>query len=281
MTEISAIIPTHLRPDLLADAIASVAAQTMPVAELLVVDDADDGATRAVVAAAAQRDTIPIRYLYNPDGGVCHSRNLGAQAATTRWVGLLDDDDVWRPTFTARLLDALQRSGAQLAIGGIVRHEAGRPPRPRQQLTGLTPADVLRAPGSMTGSNFIVDRSALLAVAGFDPAMTVFNDWDLFVRLIDHGIKYVVDAAPLADWQDHSGERIATFSVRRADGLDRFVDRYRDRLAPTLVRDFTTTALGIRRQHATHWLDRLGWSIRLAQAHGSLSALKRLADRLR
>lgn len=278
MPDITAIIPTHLRPHLLAEAVACVAAQRLAPSELIVVDDADDARARQVVAQAAA--PFPIRYLANPHAGACRSRNLGTEAATTPLIAFLDDDDLWRPDFLARLRTRMADTGAALAVSGLVRHEAGQPPRSRVQMSGLGTATVLRQVGSFTGSNFLIRRDAFLAVGGFDPAMTVFNDWDLFVRLIDRGTDYAVVEDALAEWREHEGERIATPSLRRADGLEHFIARYRDRLAPDLVRDFRTTALGIRRAHARTVGSRLLLSARLALAHGPLGAPRRIARRL-
>ncbi|MEN2747239.1 glycosyltransferase family A protein [Sphingomonas sp. T9W2] len=279
MQAVSVVIPTHLRSHLLRESIASVAAQTLQPVELLVVDDANDPATQAVVAEADARLPFAVRYIANETGGVCHSRNKGAQAATGRWIGFLDDDDLWHPPFLERLVGLGEKKRVGLVLGGLLHHEDEHTVKPRAQLTGLTPDTALRQNGSMTGSNFVIDRDAYFRVGGFDPAVTVFNDWDFFVRLLDAGVNYAVDPEPLAEWRFHPGDRIATPSLRRAAGIGFFLDRHGKRMSPQVWRDLETTMLGIRRLHTKSRFEKLKLSVQLIRAHGPLRYAKRILRR--
>jgi glycosyltransferase involved in cell wall biosynthesis len=279
MQAVSVVIPTHLRSHLLRESIASVAAQTLQPVELLVVDDAKDPATQAVVAEADAQFPFAVRYIANETGGVCHSRNKGAEAATGRWVGFLDDDDLWHPPFLERLVGLAEQQRVELALGGLLHHEDEHTVTPRAQLTGLTPDTALRQNGSMTGSNFVIDRDAYFRVGGFDPAVTVFNDWDFFVRLLDAGVTYAVDPEPLAEWRFHPGDRIATPSLRRAAGIGFFLDRHGKRMSQQVWRDLETTMLGIRRIHTKSRFEKLKLSAQLIRAHGPLRYAKRILRR--
>lgn len=279
MQAVSVVIPTHLRSHLLRESIASVAAQTLQPVELLVVDDANDPATQAVVAEADARLPFAVRYIANEAGGVCHSRNKGAEAATGRWIGFLDDDDLWHPPFLERLVGLAEQQRVELALGGLLHHEDEHTVTPRAQLTGLTPDTALRQNGSMTGSNFVIDRDAYFRVGGFDPAVTVFNDWDFFVRLLDAGVTYGVDPEPLAEWRFHPGDRIATPSLRRAAGIGFFLDRHGKRMSRVVWRDLETTMLGIRRIHTKSRFEKLKLSVQLIRAHGPLRYAKRILRR--
>lgn len=279
MQAVSVVIPTHLRSHLLRESIASVAAQTLQPIELLVVDDANDPATQAVVAEADARLPFAVRYIANEAGGVCHSRNKGAEAATGRWIGFLDDDDLWHPPFLERLVGLAEQQRVELALGGLLHHEDEHTVTPRAQLTGLTPDTALLQNGSMTGSNFVIDRDAYFRVGGFDPAVTVFNDWDFFVRLLDAGVTYAVDPEPLAEWRFHPGDRIATPSLRRAAGIGFFLDRHGKRMSRVVWRDLETTMLGIRRIHTKSRFEKLKLSVQLIRAHGPLRYAKRILRR--
>lgn len=279
MQAVSVVIPTHLRSHLLRESIASVAAQTLQPTELLVVDDANDPATQAVVADAEARLPFAVRYVPNDAGGVCHSRNKGAQAATGQWVGFLDDDDLWHPPFLERLVGLGEQKRVGLVISGLLHHEDEHGVKPRAQLTGLTADTALLQNGSMTGSNFVIDRAAYARVGGFDPAVTVFNDWDFFVRLLDAGVTYAVDPEPLAEWRFHPGDRIATPSLRRAAGIGFFLDRHGKRMSKQVWRDLETTMLGIRRIHTKSRFEKLILSAQLVRAHGPVRYLKRILHR--
>ncbi|MCC2979788.1 glycosyltransferase family 2 protein [Sphingomonas sp. IC4-52] len=277
--KISVVIPTHRRADLLSRAVESVLAQARPAHEIIIVDDADESATRMVAERVAASSAVPIRYIRNSAcPGACGSRNLGAFVSAGDWIAFLDDDDDWMPDFLEQLASPAS-AGTPLVLSGLVRHEAGHAPVVRASPEGLTAATVLAHRSSMTGSNFLIRADLFCAVRGFDPEMTVFNDWDLFIRLIKHGATYAVVPAPLAHWREHTGERIATPSLRRADGIARFMDRHGRGLPRAMRRELRTTILGIRRAHADARWRYLELSVALALAHGPREAFARLLAR--
>ena len=118
------VIPTYGRPEFLAEAIASVTAQTFADFECVVVDD-----------ASPEPATLPpdprlrlIRREHN--GGPPAARNTGIDAARGTYVAFLDDDDVWRPE---RLADARGRPRASSGGDMLASHTRARgtPPRGR------------------------------------------------------------------------------------------------------------------------------------------------------
>lgn len=93
--EVSVVIPTRFRPELVTRAVRGVLAQTMADLEVVVVVDGPDDATVAALAALADPR---VRVLVQPaKGGAPHARNVGARAARGRWTAMLDDDDEWLP----------------------------------------------------------------------------------------------------------------------------------------------------------------------------------------
>jgi glycosyltransferase involved in cell wall biosynthesis len=90
--EISVIIPTYNRYELLKRALTSVYAQTFLPAEVIVVDDGSTDNTKAI-----QKDFPQICYIYKKNGGVSSARNVGVQHATSPWIAFLDSDDEWLP----------------------------------------------------------------------------------------------------------------------------------------------------------------------------------------
>lgn len=98
---VSAIIPTHNRATLLAEALASVYAQEGKGEEfdleVIVVDDASSDATPEVVKR------FDARYLrFDSNRGLSAARNAGIAASTG--ASFLDDDDLWTPRRLRTLL---------------------------------------------------------------------------------------------------------------------------------------------------------------------------------
>lgn len=103
--QISVVIPTHNRADLLRGAIASVLDQTRPAHEIIVVDDGSTDSTCDVVRSYGP----PIVLLTQDHLRAAAARNHGVAHASGEWVAFLDSDDVWKPTKLERQLEYLDR----------------------------------------------------------------------------------------------------------------------------------------------------------------------------
>ena len=90
---ISVIIPTHNRCELLRRALLSVFAQTLLPTEVVVIDDGSTDNTATMI-----RTEFPaVSYYYQENSGVSSARNLGIQHTTGDWLAFLDSDDEWLP----------------------------------------------------------------------------------------------------------------------------------------------------------------------------------------
>jgi glycosyltransferase involved in cell wall biosynthesis len=89
---ISVVIPALNAESFIGEAIASVHAQTMQVAEIIVVDN---GCTDCTPQIAAE---LGARILERKDhAGISPARNKGITGSTEPWIALLDADDLWDP----------------------------------------------------------------------------------------------------------------------------------------------------------------------------------------
>jgi len=93
---VSAVIPCYRCAATIGRAVASVAAQTLRPAELILVDDGSgDGTPDTLHALAAQYGNW-IRIIALPvNGGAADARNAGWAAATQPYLAFLDADDAW------------------------------------------------------------------------------------------------------------------------------------------------------------------------------------------
>src|SRR5688572_22954462 len=108
---VTAVVPTHRRPETLRQTLLSVAGQRNVDVEIIVVDDADDPRTREVVATAVPDARVKV-IDNRASGSAASSRNLGLAHASGRWVAFCDDDDLWAPDKISLQLEELRRTGA-------------------------------------------------------------------------------------------------------------------------------------------------------------------------
>jgi len=110
--KVSAIIVTYNRLKFIRRAIDSVLAQTIPVDEIIVVDD---GSTDGTAAAIGEWFGPAVKVVRQENGGVGVARRTGVLEATGDWIAFLDSDDEWVPNRTERFLEAARRVPAEVA----------------------------------------------------------------------------------------------------------------------------------------------------------------------
>jgi len=163
--KIAAVIPVRNRPDLLRQAVHSVQAQTIPVDEIIVVDDASVDETVAVALSMARTDSR-IRIIALPERrmvGAAH--NIAWRSTDADWIAFLDSDDKWLPEKTARQIPLLSGSEVVACFTGLKNKddESIYLPPDNVSLFELRRRNILHTP-----STCIVKRAALAAVGGFD-----------------------------------------------------------------------------------------------------------------
>ncbi|MHC4593037.1 MAG: glycosyltransferase family 2 protein, partial [Planctomycetota bacterium] len=98
---VTVVIPTHNRAQLLAQALASVQAQTYRPIELIVVDDGSTDDTPDLMQGWAQECSgdkqFELRYLAQPNRGAPTARNRGLIESRGEYIQFMDSDDLLHP----------------------------------------------------------------------------------------------------------------------------------------------------------------------------------------
>lgn len=106
--KISVVIPTHNRPGLLEEAVASVVQQTHADWELVIVDDGSTPPVSPASFSVSGGERLKLLRHETPHG-VARAKNAGIMAATGEVVTLLDDDDLFHADALATIRDAFER----------------------------------------------------------------------------------------------------------------------------------------------------------------------------
>ncbi len=117
--DISVVIPTRNRPDRVRNALSSLAQQTLPPAEVIVVDASDEG-LYGLGALAKDFPTLPLISLSSRPS-VCIQRNKGIEAATSDWIFLCDDDIELPQDHFQQLADHVANHPRCSAVAGRLR----------------------------------------------------------------------------------------------------------------------------------------------------------------
>lgn len=207
---VSVCIPTRNRAAMLCDALASVLAEPLDDLEIVVVDDASDDDTRAVVLDFGDGR---IGYRRHPQRvGIARNRNACLEAARGRYLAWLDDDDAYLPGGLARQVAVLEREpDVVLAHGAFeVVDGDGRPQPPWERpFDEDTVEPGARAFRELLLSNYIgaptvVVRAAAQRSAGpyVEELGDRGEDWDAWLRIALRG-DLAYSATPVATYRCH------------------------------------------------------------------------------
>ncbi|ARK11965.1 glycosyltransferase family 2 protein [Fibrivirga algicola] len=152
---ITVVVPTCRRPALLRNCLQALAQQKLTPSqfEVIVVDQANDRTTAALVREVARQTGLYARYLSQPEEiGLAAAYNRGWRAAQSLFVVFTQDDCLPQPLWLTTALPLFHK-GAQ-AIIGRVEHRL-----PKKPLTGTVMA------------NLFCRRALLEQVSGFDESI--------------------------------------------------------------------------------------------------------------
>jgi glycosyltransferase involved in cell wall biosynthesis len=181
---ISTIIPTLNRPDMLVRAVKSVAGQTYPNLEIIIVDDGSQYNIQDLIKK--EFETISYRVLKNTRRpGASGARNTGFYASNGEYIAFLDDDDEWLPEKIQKQLHALQQSSETVGIVctyDIRIHGDAKILRTRH-LEGNVYHALCREHIAGNTSNPLIKRYVFEDSGLFDEIMPAAQDTDLWLRI--------------------------------------------------------------------------------------------------
>ena len=193
---VSIVIPAFRMDDYIGETLQSIADQSYTNWELIVVEDASQGKTEAIVKQFEQEHPSH-RVIYRrneKNGGPSHSRNVAFLEASGEFIALLDADDRWLPTHLAASLEALQQENADLAYSTVVLIEDKS-----ELLLGLWGPDhqeLIEFPHGLFTRSFITPsatvfrRSVLESVGLWTVSLRLCEDLDFWLRCLAKGKKF-------------------------------------------------------------------------------------------
>jgi glycosyltransferase involved in cell wall biosynthesis len=203
--DVSVVIPTRGRLDLLSCAVGTALGQQGVEVDVIVVDDASPDTTAAWVANRKDPRLRLVRHA--TQRGVSAARNSGVREARGTWVAFLDDDDMWAPDKLMSQLSAATAAGRGWVYTGEVHVDerlsllgGGPPLPPAEAMAMLSSYNTLPA----GGSNVVVRADLLVAVGPFDVSLRRTEDWDMWIRLARTGPPAWV-CRPLLAYRHHRG----------------------------------------------------------------------------
>ncbi len=289
--KISVVVRTSNRPELLAEALASLATQSYRRVEVILVND---GGEPPQVA-----DEFPfplVRVDHQTPRGRAAAAQAGIDAASGDAIAFLDDDDLAYSEHLAMLAGAFRGAGVRVAYtdATVAVYELGASGwtcrERRLPYSRDFDADLLALDNYIPFNTVLIERALLSEIGPLDLDLPIFEDWDLLIRLSSRVPFHHIPLAT-AEYRHFRGAAHHAFGERpreRADFLAvkaRVLAKHAERIAPErLARAVATLrdeqvqiaeAFAERRRAATELSARLADSNRdlaeLAARHGALA----------
>lgn len=237
---ISVILPFSGESVWLREAIASIRNQSLREWELLLIANEAGPNAMAIANEHATHDTR-IRIITTHRKGIAPALNLGIEKANAHYIARMDDDDIAHPDRLQRQYQRLKDSVMPTALSCRVDAVPGYEPlRGMQEYmswqNGLTDADahyLNRFIDAPIVHPTLFCRRDLFSQYGFYSSGEVPEDYELWLRWMEAGVRFEKVPENLLAWRDH-GMRLsrthahydkATFQAVRMKYLHRWLEQ--------------------------------------------------------
>jgi glycosyltransferase involved in cell wall biosynthesis len=220
-TRVSVALCTHQGERWIEEQLRSILAQTRPVSEIVVGDDASTDRTLEIVRAVASETDVPIRIRHH-DVALGVAANFADAIAATAGdvVALSDQDDVWHHDRIERMLPrldgvALVHSDARLVdehgapLGSTLEASLELSDWERAALAEGRALDALLRRNLITGATVLMRRDAAVAALPIPPGW-IHDEWLAMCAALGDGIRYLPEQT--IDYRQHGRNQIG---VRR------------------------------------------------------------------
>lgn len=223
LVNVSVIITTHNRHDLLKKAVQSALSQTYNCKEIIIVDDnSNDGTGEYLYALSKEEPSVCwIHIDVGESKGGNYARNRGILAAHGDFIAFLDDDDEWLPQKIEKQIEIFQNDPdvGLVYCGGYREFDFAKKekmPINREFIGDLS--NLCFKSIFCTTSSIMVKKELLYAVKLFDINLKFWQEYDLCIRLAEI-TKIAAAEKPLFILRD-----ITSDSVRLTNKLDGWID---------------------------------------------------------
>jgi glycosyltransferase involved in cell wall biosynthesis len=191
--EVSVVMPVYNHARYLQRTLASIAVQEGIAFELIAIDDGSTDGSAGIVEAFASSAPCAVTLVRQSNAGAATALNRGMTLAAAPTIALINSDDLYAPGRLARMLRALDETGALFAMSDtefiddedrVLDEHARRVAKLRAQIGRLRVEHLLRVivqvnVAASTG-NFLFRRSLIERIGGF-AELPICHDWDFLL----------------------------------------------------------------------------------------------------
>ena len=183
---VSVIIPTYNREAFLQRSINSVDKQSLPCAEIIVVDDGSTDNSSVLLATIKENSRTPVVTIRTENRGVAAARNLGVKKARYNIISFLDSDDHWNRKKIEKQYSTFKNQNTY-QICHTKEKWLRRGVHLNQKLKHIPrQGDIFSHCLELCGvgmSTVMMEKELFVQFGGFDETMRCCEDYDLWLRV--------------------------------------------------------------------------------------------------
>src|SRR3989344_1185269 len=200
---VSVIIPAFNVEGFIKNALNSALNQTYSNIEIIIIDDGSTDKTKEVLEPYITGGKI--KYIYQANQGLAGARNSGIHKSRGKYITLLDADDEFLPEKIKKQVKALEANPDYgICYCDIIHFSEGSPRKfyhHRYTYQSGNLFELLLKKQFLNPLSVIIKKDILDKWGVFDPELRHTEDWELWLRLSSHGVKFYYLDEPLALYQ--------------------------------------------------------------------------------
>jgi hypothetical protein len=205
----SIVIPCFNGERWLAETILSALSQSVPAAEIVIVDDGSTDGSVRIAADFAEKQPHLVRIIQQPNQGASAARTAGLEATESPYIVFVDADDRLLPTALATFSRAFEK-GADIAYGRAYWiAENGRRLAAREQDPSASGDPFVSLFEQHPTTSSVAFSRAALKACPWNTLLPCAQEFDVLARCAIQGLRFGFEPEPVAEIRDHrSPQRI-------------------------------------------------------------------------
>ena len=205
MMNISVVIPTYNRIELLKRSIDSVINQTIKPSEIIIVDDGSNDGTEAMV----KNKYDSLKLITQKNKGASAARNSGIKASSGEWICFLDSDDEWKNDKLEKQITAVANNSDykffhsnEIWIKNGKRINQKKKHKKYGGYIFKKCLDMCR----ISPSSVLIEKNIFEEIGFFNENLVVCEDYELWLRICDKYEVFFIDEPLIFKYGGHQGQ---------------------------------------------------------------------------
>ena len=246
--DITVVIPTYNRYEVLGRALTSVYSQSYMPSEVIIIDDGSTDSTSQIT-----KQFPHAKYYFQKNSGVSSARNLGIKNSTCQWVAFLDSDDEWHVDKLAMQVE-FHKQNPEILMSYTdekwVREDYEVKIPKKYHKAGGDIFDKCLLHCIIAPSSALIHKNLLNGVGLFDEGLEVCEDYDLWLRVALENKIGLIDEKLIIKYAGHDDQLsfkhwgMDRFRVKALEKLLNKESKDKDLIVDTLLQKYTLLLKG-------------------------------------